>query len=348
MYDSYISLGDNCESGLQFRRIGYEDSSFFRFTRYFSFSTLVKIINNDFKDIYLKNNLIPTTDNMVKDRFYNIIFHSRLKSHINKQNQRVFNSNYDFDEIYNVELSKIYYLADKFRQIASSKKRCLYFLKSDYFDLTINDLESLIGIILDKYPNHLFDILYLTTKKKNYRKLSEAHELSPLKDRIIIKYFSKFAPYDSALQSDRSAWNKIFVNFPLKKLKVTALSYPSRKKERLILLECVDFPKRDLQISANRFRIRGWVIGISTPITAIKILLIPDRVIKIFSLSVKRQDVLDKYIEKAYVQSTTGYLGFDTVIDLNDNNLDEMSLQLVALFDNGTEEIFSNILLESV
>ena len=113
MYDAYISLGSNCEAGFQLRRIGYNDSSFFRWTLS-PYKSTFNLIQNDFKNLFLKENLVPVWDNMVEDTKYKISFHSKLLSKQDEvTKQRSFLDTYDFEQIYQSEYQKIQHFIQK-------------------------------------------------------------------------------------------------------------------------------------------------------------------------------------------------------------------------------------------
>lgn len=205
MYNSYISLGSNCEAGFQFRRIGYEESSFFRWT-YSPFQSTFNLINNNFKDIYLRKNLIPVWDNMVQDEKYNISFHSKLLSNKNENNKRFFLSNYDFDCIYKEEYQKIQYFIEKWYSLINSDKLVLYIIKEEK-DGSKTQAEKMLNLFEQKYPEHKFTIAYIQHQ--------QSREPDWGFDKLKNIYFSHFAPIDQADDGDIDSWNSLFSKFPL-------------------------------------------------------------------------------------------------------------------------------------
>jgi Putative papain-like cysteine peptidase (DUF1796) len=132
MYDSYISLGDNCEIGLQFRRIGYEHSSFFRFTAS-PFKSTYQIIENDFQNIFLKENLVPRVCRdretvMVRDTKYDIGIHAAMPYVKTEKGKNLFIQNEAFNAAYDREYSKVRYLIEKWNSLVKSDQNVLYLI----------------------------------------------------------------------------------------------------------------------------------------------------------------------------------------------------------------------------
>ncbi len=209
-FDRYISLGDNCEAGLQFWRIGYDESSIFRFTTIDS-DNLLKLIENDFADIFCKEALSPAyVDHMVRDTKTGIAFHSKLYSSIDKNTgKRFFRNDYDFDKVYAEEKTKIEYLVKKWRDLVSSKERVLYFIKKNQLSNRA-DAEKILNTFLKHYPEHDFLILYIQPQS-----LSETDWGYERLHNVYVEYL---APYDNAeTGADVNGWDKLFAKYPLKK-----------------------------------------------------------------------------------------------------------------------------------
>jgi hypothetical protein len=206
MYDSYISLGSNCEAGFQFKRIGYNESSFFRWTLS-SFESTYNLIQNNFQNLYLKDHLVPVWDNMVEDTKYKISFHSKLLSKIDQQNnRRYFLSDYNFDAIYQEEFQKLQYFVHKWNALVNSDQYVLYIIKQEQ-NSSKAQATKLLNLFEQKYPEHKFTIIYIQHKK--YQEPDWG--LNKLKN----VYFPSFAPVDQADNGDIDSWNELFSKFPL-------------------------------------------------------------------------------------------------------------------------------------
>ena len=208
--DAYISLGDNCEAGIQFKRIGYEESSFFRFTSS-SFDSTLEILKNNFQDIYNPQYLIPRPDcnSMVVNTKYNIAFHSKLDSKKNERGEQEFLSTYNFEEVLQKETDKINYLIHKWNQLMMSERRVLFFLKNDSSENYIDESSAgeLCSLLLEKYSNHNFKILCIQLDKFRESKWNNPY--------LINKYFPFFASRRTAKKGFVSGWNVLFSEFPL-------------------------------------------------------------------------------------------------------------------------------------
>ena len=212
-FDAYISLGDNCEAGIQFVRIGYKESSLFRFTSS-KLNTTLKIIKNDFSDIFNRKYIVPRPGcpKMVFNNKYKIAFHSKLTSIIDSQGNQDFDSAYDFERVFQDETNKINYLISKWYKLMESDSKVLFFLKNDSCENYIDEATAnrLCKLLLNKYKNHNFKILCLQLDK-----FAEPQ----WKNRYLInRYFPYFAPRTSAMHgnSPESSWDRIFAEFPLR------------------------------------------------------------------------------------------------------------------------------------
>jgi len=82
------SLGDNCEIGFVFDRIGHKAGGLFRWTA-MSPRSLLAMLKGRFEHLYDFENLMPSYDDMVVESRYNIYWHTEMFSHI-VDGQRVF------------------------------------------------------------------------------------------------------------------------------------------------------------------------------------------------------------------------------------------------------------------
>jgi hypothetical protein len=208
-YDAYVSLGFNCEPGLQFQRIGHHSGSFFRFT-FSPYETTFDLIKHDFADVFLRENLIPLggTTRMVRDVKYNLTLHSDLPSVPDAATGvAVFSTGPDFDRLYRQEFEKVQYLAGKWRSQAASSQRVLYVIKHEGGQGRARG-EELLGLFNAKYPQHDFRILLLQTEEQK-----EADWKQP---RLTNRYLSRFNPLADAHDADIGGWDRIFAEFPLK------------------------------------------------------------------------------------------------------------------------------------
>ena len=208
-FDQYVSLGDNCEAGFQFWRINYNESGIFRFVVIDS-NSLINLIESDFKDLFEKENLKPASvDDMVWDTKTQVAFHSKLYSAIEPESgERHFRNDYNFDNVYDNEKNKVEYLVNKWRELVSSQKRVLYFIKKNQ-NPSREDAEKVLRTFQSCYPAHDFLILYIQPR--------EFEESCWGYERLHNIYFDFLAPYDDSQKgADIAGWDNLFAQYPLR------------------------------------------------------------------------------------------------------------------------------------
>jgi hypothetical protein len=276
MYDYYISLGDNCEIGLQLRRVGYEQSSFFRFTAS-HFNSTYQIIENDFQDIFLKENLVPRVCRngetvMVRDTKYNIGIHARMPYIDREDGKTIFVENDAFNAAYDREYSKIRYLIEKWNSLVNSDRKVLYLIKSQNNTSRAN-AEKLLELFSRKYPDLDFNLVYLQLEKDR-----EPDWGIP---RLHNRYLPRFAPFSSAKNGDAESWDRLFLEFPLldenreKSFKIREISKSYICRRTLLSQasnQCVhrwhlEFPQPG---QLTDLLLRGWVVGKKLPAISIE------------------------------------------------------------------------------
>lgn len=197
-FEEYVSLGDNCELGLNFFRIGHDYSSMFRFSMT-PFNALLRVLNNNFVGLY--DEIEPVANNMVRCQRYGISFHTKLHSEETAKGRRYL-SDLDVNSIHADDILKLRYLENKFRLERSDGKRILYFVKSNN---KISD-DDLVGLknCLDGFG-------------KGSQIICLAEKCSPreVEDGIYIRPVDFFAPYKNAYSYCSKSWDLIFQEFPL-------------------------------------------------------------------------------------------------------------------------------------
>jgi hypothetical protein len=208
-YDEYVSLGGNCEIGFQFRRYGIEPSSLFSWL-VFDIDKIIKAIDNDFKDFYEFDDLIPYTHNMVKSKKYGLCFHTQmLSSKSLKTNKLEFvDSIKKLKKYHTSEQNKYKYLVDKWNKLTHSKSKVAYFIKDqNYSDEKIKSLKRFIG---QKYPSHKFTLIVI--------KEGQEFKFITVNKNLAICFVRAFSDIHYSWASDLYSWDKIFELYPLKNL----------------------------------------------------------------------------------------------------------------------------------
>ncbi|CAM6613038.1 TPA: hypothetical protein H3L48_004397 [Escherichia coli] len=198
MFDKYISLGDNCEAGLNFSRIGYEYSSLLRFAMTPS-KSLIDLFNNNFENIF--EEILPVSNNMCQCQKYKISFHTKMHSEM-VDGVRKYKNNIDIQSLHNIDLEKIAYLREKFLSDMKSQDHILYFLKSK------QNLPK-------EYVLEIYNKIAAYGGNPTLLVLSE-NIIDPVEsESIYYEQISKFAPYTNAYDYDKTAWDEIFSKYPL-------------------------------------------------------------------------------------------------------------------------------------
>lgn len=76
----FESLGDNCEFAFFLRESGYDEGSLFRWTLIKNYHALLKLIESDFADFYIYENLTPSWQDMMLDQKHDLCFHTEMYS----------------------------------------------------------------------------------------------------------------------------------------------------------------------------------------------------------------------------------------------------------------------------
>ena len=212
-FDAYIPLGDNCETGMQFWNIGYQESSFFRFTAS-RYSVTYNILKNNFQHIFSRENLIPKSNNngMVLDTKYNISFHSSLKSQSDvSTGEPIFLNDAEFELTFENESSKINYLISKWNKMMDSDRKILFILKNDSKTRRLRErhVSKISDLFLRRYNNHNFKIVCIQLDKFREPEWQNSY--------LANRYFNYFAPRGTNLAqtSNWACWNQLFEEFPL-------------------------------------------------------------------------------------------------------------------------------------
>lgn len=217
-YDAYVSLGFNCEPGLQFQRHGYHEGSFFRFT-FSSLESTLALLRADFADVFLKENIVPHTDTLVRDVKYGVVFHSDLHSEVEATTgRREFKRDYNFDQVHRLYTTlTIQPLVQKWRALTASRQRVLYVLKLESGQGR-DAAEAAHRTIQALYPAHRFCILCVQPETRR-----EPDWNAP---GLANRYLSRFAPIANAHDADHAGWDRLFAEFPLRRDTARRLTLP--------------------------------------------------------------------------------------------------------------------------
>lgn len=198
------SLGDNCEIGFVFDRIGHKSGGLFRWTA-MGTKSLLALLQGRLENLYDYENIRPTSDDMVGESRYNIFWHSEMFSHI-VDGQRVYRMpEEERRAIYEREVVKRAALVEKFHERLKAGNT-IFVLKANsgiepaLIDAIEAELTAMAG-------GARFEILYLR-KTSEGEKPGTLIKTSPRRWEGLVSFF---APYDKADQYDFDSWQSILV-----------------------------------------------------------------------------------------------------------------------------------------
>jgi hypothetical protein len=200
MFDSYVSLGENCEIAFQMRRVLRRDESSFFGWNITSFSAFECLVDCDFQGIMQPENFrFHGSGDLVRDLHCDYLFHSDFP--------RVANVDFAaFPEIIAAHRSKAQYLVEKFYETARTGGKVVYFYKTPVEDAR------------DKAPGMVERLLKASEGRENFRLVivQTADRAEPDWNMNLVsnRYVRRFAPYDDAHDGHVSTWDRIFAEFP--------------------------------------------------------------------------------------------------------------------------------------
>jgi hypothetical protein len=205
----FEGLGNNCEFGFVCRKLQNEGGSFFRWTQE-TVSSVCGIIEANFANIYAFENLEPRLTNMIRDTFFDISFHSAIRSVRDAQGQLVWEKPEDWRrEKHAEEYQKVRYLIDKFTQRAKQKNVC-YVIKSE---AEISDqLLSRMSGALENFAGHDAFSLVVIGLANAAHQAGTVISPSPCIHRGFVNFF---APGDRADHVDIESWVALLNRIPL-------------------------------------------------------------------------------------------------------------------------------------
>ena len=203
MYDNYVSLGRNCEAAFQFRRLLGRDVAYYFSWLVTPFEALIAVIGDDFAGTYRKENLQVTADSdMILDTGTGLKYHSAFRKELGRTL-----SGPRFAELYAESARKYAFLAQRFRDLAGSANRVLYFVKTDEEGVR-GKAVRLRELLAARYPAHDFTLVIVQEQGRGEDDWREP--------AIRNRYVERFAPVSRANDGHVPSWDRIFAEFPLR------------------------------------------------------------------------------------------------------------------------------------
>ena len=173
----FESLGDNCEFAFFLRESGYDEGSLFRWTLIKNYHALLKLIESDFADFYIYENLTPSWQDMVLDQKHDLCFHTEMYS----------------DNI-----------NDCWSWRYSEQENNLIYKKE--MDKNLDDIALALSKEFKKHGNS--KILYVKSDADS----SKVGEITKVTDNFFTAVIDRFADYSRANEYSREGWQAIINN----------------------------------------------------------------------------------------------------------------------------------------
>jgi hypothetical protein len=219
-FDHIISLGESCQVAHQIRRYFHIQGAHFFDWIYVTLPSLIKLIENEFEDVCLRENLGPSNSKrLVRDSKYNICYFHEFKP----ENGQLLPNYLDH---YAEAKEKYDYLIKKFLLVLNSSERCLFIQRrAQWIDLGNYSDPGLAAefekILEQKAPKLDFKILYIDLFKSDKLENCSSRSISiHMNQRIWARdhQYYKMLKENPTLKwmGSRAAWDAV-----LKKYKLT-------------------------------------------------------------------------------------------------------------------------------
>lgn len=197
-FERFESMGNNCELGLFLKESRNNTSSFFRYTFIHDYSLIGQLIQNNFRDIFLLENLEQSCTGMIIDKKYQLSFHSKMN--ISKRGEKKSIDNNELIVSHQKELGKVRYLADKFMDNLKKSNK-IYVIKTNDNESS-REIMQLHNIMLKVGNCTILNVKFT----KNNNKISTIEKIN---ESFYVGYVSGFAPYHNAHDFNFKEWYKL-------------------------------------------------------------------------------------------------------------------------------------------
>lgn len=193
----FESLGDNCEFGFVQRSLGLDPGGLLRWA-ISNPASLVSALQDNFREVYLWENLTPSYRDMVYDSRYGLYFHTKMYSENN-----IFIEPEDVRrKIYEDEVGKVKYLVEKLiKNISYSYTICVY---------EVNDhIPAVSRERIAAEIKRLGESSLLFVEEGNPVQVGTIDRLD---NKVYRGYIDQFAPYEEAARVSIHAWEKLITS----------------------------------------------------------------------------------------------------------------------------------------
>lgn len=201
-YDTYTSLGNNCEVAFQIRRVlGHDSSSFFSWN-VTSFHALISLLQSRFVGILDLPNLTNEPEKgLMHDSSHDFRLHTPFKLVDLHAEENLGSRLYELK-------SKFRYLVDKFVSDASDAKRTVYFYKTEEKSTVRDNARRVHGLLKALAPGCEFSLVIIMPLSEREAQWDD--------QGIFNRYLRRIAPWEDATDGHVASWDRIFREFPHK------------------------------------------------------------------------------------------------------------------------------------
>ncbi len=199
-FDNYVSLGNNCETAFQMRRVLARDSSSFFSWNVTMFDPLLSVLSSRFDGVVQLDRLTNVPEKgLMHDASHDFYIHSGFAS-------AAFREEPGFDAAFRDLTGKFAHLTRKFVGDAASDKRTVYFYKTEGSPEVHGKSRALRDVLAGFHGPRPFDLVIVQP---------EAFREEPWQDEgIHNRYLRRLAPWDDATDGHVASWDRVFHEFP--------------------------------------------------------------------------------------------------------------------------------------
>ena len=199
-FDNYVSLGNNCETAFQIRRVLSRDSSSFFSWNVTMVDPLLSILSSNFANVVQLENMtnVPETG-LMHDASHDFHVHSSFAT-------KDFRTEPGFEESFRDLTAKFDYLKTKFAEDAASDKRTVYFYKTEAREDIRVKAQSLRDVLARFHGGNRFALVIVQPLSALEPPWSD--------DCIYNRYLRRLAPWEDATDGHVMSWDAVFREFP--------------------------------------------------------------------------------------------------------------------------------------
>lgn len=194
---AFEAIGDNCEFGFMQQQKGVDEGALLKWCRIMAYQDLLTFLKAPQAVFYQRENLSPTSDDMLCDASSGILYHTVLYSREKDGERHFIAQGEEFDRVYAAELEKKTYMYNKFFDGLRGAKKIYVFKMNGTNDVA---MATEIGTCLAAF-NPQNRLLYVTDQDPE-----RIGTVEKLNDNTYRGYIQALAPYFPATDAKLEYW----------------------------------------------------------------------------------------------------------------------------------------------